>query len=146
MHLKMSCAKWRPFCPGGDELYASTYQNETTLERNLTDYGIQCSGVNLQREHTCVCDVHLAFSLYIMYSIAVVYFLARHPETSSHDHNCCLSRHSFYSLTRCISYFTLFISRQTYLCQIGADAKPDYHDLFLIVAVFWYNSAIQFLQ
>ena len=20
MHLKISCAKWRPYCPGGDEL------------------------------------------------------------------------------------------------------------------------------
>ena len=27
MHLKMSSAKWRPFCPGGDELTHWSLQN-----------------------------------------------------------------------------------------------------------------------
>ena len=93
MHLKISSAKWRPFCPGGDELFVG--QNALALNP-ITDLILYhsekkieyiCGGLNhifffqffsnlgVVNLETCLCSRHLT-SFATKWLVNIVYFLA----------------------------------------------------------------------
>ena len=44
MHLNMSSVKWRPFCPGGDELMMPRSSADFMVPHNQTCHGIMYNG------------------------------------------------------------------------------------------------------